>query len=338
MLCVFGLLSIGTMWLVAQSPINQREVRLAVYPEGGVRTYWKIHGTTVSESLNLTESVLEVENVSKTTIEGAIFYADYFDATGRLCFNAMFNLAGNFGGRKGSVGPSEVRVLYSSAHLLAPAVDPRKAKVYLVRQKLKGGEEKLFESPNVINSPVLVKGFGLAGLPWQELILGQELVGVHGPLLDLALARLSVGKDGNVRTVDVLNSVSPSVNSWFQDFVSHLRFTPPQRGGIALSGSTLLLARAVLTNKGISEPAHIPRRCPWIEKYIESHVDIEVPPINTVFLQPRDTSFTEEYLPGGTIRRTYDFPEKAAGGYYVYNDMGSQWSLGVANKMFDVIH
>src|ERR1700733_8204746 len=63
---------------------------IRVTPDGPMQETWRIASASLSENLATTWGVLAVQNISKSPISQARFYAEYYDNAGKLCMTMVF--------------------------------------------------------------------------------------------------------------------------------------------------------------------------------------------------------------------------------------------------------
>ncbi len=178
---------------VAQVP-PYKVTSLLVRPQGDSYLWWKIRRAEIDEGFSGTMGVLEIKNISADPIDDVRLYAEYLDASGRLCFTLIFGADRNFERKSGAFQPGEVRILHASAHYLDPATKPSEVKVYAVRRAIEENETGTGEADLTVWSPALLLSSTLTGEQWEKVWLEPELEGGRGPFLDLLLARVSLAQ------------------------------------------------------------------------------------------------------------------------------------------------
>ncbi len=279
------------------------------------------------ENFDQTTGYLEVQNISGTTVDGPIFYAEYFDASGRFCFSLVFSQATNTAIR-GPIAPAEVRGLYSSGVGLFPASEPKEVKLYLVRQSMPEQANPLRNWDASFRAPITVSGSVRSDA--MTLQLGPEVALAKGPFLDLVFAKVSVDEKGFVDGVDVLNTASNRVESWFLDFARHqLTFYPATDRWVPKPDHAVVLVRVVLSEEGIPNSPFLPRMSPWVKSYAARLVGTEVPPVTDIVFA----------RPAGKINRagTDELVERPAAlpGIFELRLFGSDWSVGAVQMVPD---
>ncbi len=258
---------------------------LRVSPHGELTRFWQVLQAGLREDADATTGYLEVQNISGATVDGAIFYVEYFDARGRFCFSLAFAQATNTAA-KGPIAPAEVRELYSSGSGLFTASEPKEARIYLVRQSTSEQADSPLNWDVSFGAPVTLSG-GVRSEA-SELQLGPELALAKGPFLDLVLAKVSVDEKGFADRVDVLNTASKQVGSWFLDFARRqLTLYPATDGAQPKPDQALILVRVILSEEGLPGSPFLPRMSPWVKSYVARLTGTEVPFVTgVVFARP----------------------------------------------------
>ncbi len=258
---------------------------LRVSAQGELPTFWRVREAGLGETFTGTTGDLTLENIASTPIDGAIFYGEYFDAAGRLCFSLVFSQAKSVG-ETGPIAPGEVRELQSSGVGLFPASAPKEVRLYLVEQSVPDQAKSPSGWAVPFRAPVTL--FGSFTDRARRLQLGSEVGLAKGPMLDLILARVSVNQRGLVDGVEVLQKASSEVELWFLDFAQQqLTFYPATEGGVPRPDRALVMVRALLSEEDLRNSRFPPRMSPWVESYVGKFADTEVPPvIDIVFRRP----------------------------------------------------
>ncbi len=244
-------------------------------------TFWKVRAAEWRETVTAAWGYLEVQNISSASLQGAIFYGEYFDDAGRLCFSLVFSQATNVGGQR-PIAPGEVGELYSPAGL-GPASEPKEVRLYLVQQRIPGQENSLRKWDVAIRAPVT--GGGSVPASAANLQLGSEVALAQAPVLDLVFAKVTVDRRGSLDRVDVLDAVSGEVESWFLNFVHQLTFYPATDGGVSKTEQALVMVRAVLSREAFLGSPFLPRASPWVESYMERLTDSAIPPVMQILFE-----------------------------------------------------
>jgi len=249
---------------------------LEVRPQGRLASFWKVHDALLHENFQSTWANVEVENASPVRIEGARFYGDYFDAAGRICFSAAFSQDENDQGLTGAFAPGERRTLISLGSSLAPASEPKELRLYLIAQRLVGSkQEDVFERERLLRVPPTNGGYSVAT---QTVRLPGGLMD-HSPIVDLALARVTVDEHGHAQQIEILQA-SPSVSELCRAFFGELRFEPASSGDLAESGTALVLLRAVdYRRKDLESAPFRSGDSPWVQAFVARLQGTEVPTI-----------------------------------------------------------
>lgn len=260
--------------------------RLAVTLKGSLVAVWNVDEARLDESFSGSTGVLEVKNISSQALEDAKFYAQYFDASGQLCFTLLFSQAQNFDRRAGSFQPEETRTLWSSTYYLSPAARPVRVDVYPLSYSSGGTHTDDRDVSRMVRSPVTLEASSLFDRKEREIWLGDELRHADGPFLDLVLAKITLDADGGVRDKEVLSVKSPLVEAWFGNFVRSLHFFPALTGRTSNSASTLILVRAIISLRCLHDLPYPPRESPSVATYVKRVSATELPPIIAVDLEP----------------------------------------------------
>lgn len=269
----------------AESPFsNAVQIQVTVSAQGKLRTLWRVRKAYFDETLTDTTGYLEVQNISDEVFRGGNLYAEYYDAAGRFCFSFVFSLDKNLAKRKGPFVPSETRTLYSTAVSLAPASEPKEVRIFLIKRS-PADVADAGETPPM-RAPVTIE-VRIPGDP-DKLWLDSGAESAEGPVSDLVLANVTVGRSGRIENVDVLGAASGELRSWFLKFVANQVFYTASAGGVPEAGNTLLLVRAVVPKERRSGSSFLPARAsPWMANYVAAGADTPIPPITEIiFVRP----------------------------------------------------
>jgi hypothetical protein len=252
---------------------------LQIIAEGDLSNAWKVHDASLGETITATSGYLEVENITNTSVEDAIFYAEYFDSARRFCFSLVFSLSKNVGVR-GPAPPGEVRQLNSVGIGLATSSEAKEVRVYLVRRNKADLVNSLCKWNVSIRAPVTVG----ASVPSDadSLQVGAEVGQGRAPVSDLILAKVAVDRNGSVDQVDVINAVSGPVAAWFHHFVRQLTFFPATECDVPQRATSLMAVRIVLAEDTPLDSALLLRTSPWFELYMQTLKDPEAPIVSQV--------------------------------------------------------
>lgn len=298
--------------LIGQEPPYVQVTRLTVTPQGVLGKFWEARKPKLEDEINRTFATIEIENTSGTEITHSVFYGEYFDAAGRLCFTLLFAQEENLERRTTSFMPNEVRTLYSDATYLSPAIEPKELKLYLIRQEPIIPSKELTEHPTKVSAPSTFASIGL-NQDGRRIWLESELTRSGGPILDLALALVSLDSSRKPRKITILNTTNEAVESWFQKFLLHLYYKPASTDGVAAPSSVLVFARAITSSKGLRDAPYLPRDSLWLKRYVMSLSGSQVPPVSTVLLEPV----------------SYDPSRSAISGFFECNIVETSWSFPV---------
>lgn len=268
--------------------------RLQVEPQGDLTQTWQIRQAELEETYNHVWGILQIQNVSSTTVRTARFYAEYFDAKGRRCFMLQFDQNLNREKRNSRFEPDEVRTLQSFSYSLNPGIEPKKIKVFVISQDPPSQTQGMIQP--VVMAPVTLRG--VQSGEWERLWLGQELESATGPFLDLVLAQVAVGPEGDLKELKILNAVNPWVENWFTSYVHHLDFGPAMRAGVPVKGGALLLVRAGVSTQEIRDPLFLPRESILVKSFIESIKNEDIPPVEDLLFVPSSKEYWAQPGPG----------------------------------------
>ena len=316
--CVQALLAV-----TGQNPFLQvKKLPLTVTAAPGLSSTWKVKAAYLEEDLSATTGYLDVQNVSSEDIPAGNFYAEYYDALGRLCFSLLFSLDKNVEKRNGSFAPTEVRKLYSITVYIAPAVEPTEVRLLLLAQPIsKAGQH----FPNVppIQAPITIQATSPSNA---DFWLGSEVDSADGQqVIDLILAELTVDSSGHIQNVETLDANSDKLKSWFSKFVATLGFYPATTGGAPVTGKTLLLIRSVVLRKYPNGVSFQATDSPWVLRYAAHFKsDTDVPPINVILFERPPTRVKE----GGSEQWTKLPP--APPGLFQLRYGSSEWCPGIS--------
>jgi hypothetical protein len=277
LLCSFGPLSL------AKGQVMFAKVPLKAAPEPEVAEFWSVRNAGLHEGFVETKGYLEVQNISRSAIGDAVFYAEYYDAVGRICFSLIFSLDNNGAGSEGPMARNEVRELYSSAYGLSLASKPERVRIQLLRQSRIDQQNSLSRWYLPLRTPVTVDPNPKDNQV--KLVLGAETAVSSGPLLDLGLAKVSVDRWGEIQRVEVLGAVSDQVKSWFLNFARELSYYPATENGVPGPGEALVMLRVLLSHEGLEDSPLQPRLSPWVQSYVAGLASSVISPVTTIVFQ-----------------------------------------------------
>ncbi len=239
------------------------ELPLVATPRGNIERYWKLADARFEERVGAAGGTIEATNVSGVTLRGPLFYAEYLDARGRVCFTLVL-YSWRTGSPGGPVGPGQTTRMFGLAPTLFPASRPVAVRVRLLRQDCPSPDCSMDRG----DAPLRVPVAPLDGIPGPPDTARLQLLEAHsaasGPILDLLLAEITVGRSGSVSRVSLLLESDPAVGPWFRELVPLLKLYPAMDGGVRQQASTLVLVRAVLSSDGIGAERFAPRMRPWV--------------------------------------------------------------------------
>jgi len=265
---------------VAFTPVRTNstpQITLNVSAQGDLSKFWRILEGGLREEVAGTTGYFRVENVTDTAISDAVFYAAYYDSSGRFCFSLVLSQAGSSPGQ-GEISAGDSILIGSTATGLFPALEPTEAKLFLLQLRVL--EQDTFQKWDVpIRAPVaILEGAG------SMLQLAPETYPASEPVQDLVLATVSVDEKGMVKNVGVLYAASRQAEQWFHDFVQQTSFYPATEHGVPRVGNALLLVRAVVKEGDIQTQVLPPQRSPSVKSYSQSLGDNEAIPITNILL------------------------------------------------------
>ena len=324
----FWLLMSAWSKLSGQGPPPYEATALTVNAHGRLEQSWTLGKAQLYGSLLGVEARIEIKNNSGRATRQAVFYGEYYNSARSLCFTALFSQSHNLAGATGPFEPGEVRTLVSSSPALGLAGEPEELDLYLVRQRPVDGAESPTSDGASVLTPVAVGGMALRpGWDWYKTCLSAEDQTTREPVVDLALARATVSAKGKLEKAEVLDALSPRYEAWVLEFLKHLHFVPRTRAGVPESGSTLLLARAIVDMDRIHISPFPPAASPWVADYASRATGVEIPLVNIVLLEPPLVGKPPGQS-GGPPHQ--DLSSSACVQYY---GQGSDWSLNVVREV-----
>lgn len=274
---------------------------------------WKLRNAWIVGSLGGLQARVEVRNSGPDSVHLARFYGQYFDGHGRRCLTLVLipTLSGGEPLRVWKQGQSAT--IASGTLFVGPATEPRQLELAQLAPAPGSSGQRPHASLGKVDSPPTLSGTG-AAFPWEKVTLGPDVIGQPaGPVVDLALALVTVSNRGRREDVHLLNLRGPEVETAMENLIDHLTWRPGLRNGMAAEGTTLLLIRAVL-RRGGHDPS-VTWADPWVRASVSRLKAPTVPVVNEVLLNASRRS--EGVHPG--LR---DFE---------YNGLGAFWSTGALN-------
>ncbi len=287
------------------SPI--RRVQISSIPfdldEATTRS-WEVTQAELEEQTSDTWGTLQVRNVVGAPVKWAKFYVEYYDARGRPCFTLLFATYQHRGEESGPlvndlrpVASRESRTLLSLAGGLAPASKVTKARVHMISQAILGKGEEVLAGNSTIRSPATIEGTILE----RRIQLTPPDPPVRDQAAsDLVLAQVAISKEGIVKGVTVLDSVSPEAAAWLQREI-HERaiFRPATARFVNVDNDALVLVRAI---KFFSDDPSIPlaHSSTWVRAYVDTLSDREIPPVTELIFFPVDETVPHQPKPLGS--------------------------------------
>ena len=297
---------------------------LSVSPEGELAKFWEVRRAGLEETVTETMGYLDIRNNSETPLDNAIFYGEYFDRAGRLCFSLVFSQRGNIG-QKGPILRGETRRLTSSAVGLFTASQPNRVNLHLVQQGIAGQPSSLSRWNAVIHAPVtLDSGIGSDAT---NLQLGSEATRDQSPVLNIVFANVSVSATGTVERIDVLNTLSSGVEVWFRNLVrQQLKFYPATENGTPKSDQALVLVRAIsidLSKGDLQSTAFPPGALvPWVRGYAGQLKGV-IPQLTEIVFRRPPTEVKHTGVSG--VTQTLERPVAPQGLFELFL-LGTDWS------------
>lgn len=260
--------------------VSISESTLNVSAQGDLPMFWHTLEGGIREESSGTTGYFKIENVADRPLREAVFYAAYYDLSGRLCFSLVLSQAASSPGQA-ELPPGESVLISSTAVGLFPAVEPTEAKLFLVQLKV-SGQEALQKWDAPIRAPVtILDGSGSA------LQLAPQFTAAPEPVQDLILGTVTVGDRGVVENVGVLYAASRQAEQWFRDFVQKTSFYPATEGSVLQAGKALLLVRAVVKEGDVQSLVLPPQQSPSVKFYLQSQGgDFAIPITNILLVRP----------------------------------------------------
>jgi len=291
--------------------------------DSDVTSRWKLHNAALRESIIGVWGVLDIENDSTLTMKFARFYAEYFDAAGRLCFTLVFATqanADNLEKDERPIRPGESRQLLSLASALGPASDPVEVRVRLIQDTISAEPLRGAVGDAVIGSPVVIN----AAVPRRYLRLKLAPLQESPAIIDLLFAKLRFGPAGDLQGFEVLQSSNAEARSWFEGFLRQKRLGNPATVGLAnVAGIALVLLRAPNRLEGTPAAELLPRSSSWVKSYAQAVQGADIPPITQLLLsRSADLIPLPTRLPDGTIQQRERVTDQDL---FEYISPGSDW-------------
>jgi hypothetical protein len=302
------------------APVEVTAVRLR--PSEVVQRFWHVTDAHVDENFHSFEASVRVANIAGVSIRDALFYGEYKDGSGRLCFEILFRLAENREKRNGPVGPGETRTLSTISNNIGPATQALSLKLELISQEPTPSLSEGLGMLTYLRAPVTVAGLGESPGRWNELCLGNEYTRDSPPLVDVGLVRIHTSARGVADQIVVIDALAKhALKNWLEEFAARLPYVPASEGRTPTSGDSLLLVREFVREWRQGDPSLLPRSNPWVSGYVAGLQGGSVPPINSVLLFPDQQISTES--PRNAL------PADHRLGCPWYSGVGTYWSEGV---------
>jgi len=292
-------------------------VELRASGQGDFTKFWLPHTAGIREDLGGMLGYLEAQNISNESLDGVVFYAEYFDAEGRFCFSLVLSREKR-PERLGPIASRQIEPFFSSTTGLFIASDPSQVKLYLVQQTITSQSSPPQRWNVPIRAPVTIAGSMQIE---EKLQLGPEFTFTNRPVADLLLAKVLVDQRGSPHNVEVLQAANDQLKNWFLNFVrQRVPFYPSTVSGIPRQGEVLVLVRAatLVPQTGLQDSDREPRTAPWVKSYVTALKNTDVPPLmNLLFTRPPNKVRQNSKL--------VDTPAAPPGLYDILNPLGD-WS------------
>ncbi len=291
-LAIFSLLATTSK---AQTFVSN--IRVAVMPQGDIGSFWSVRNAGVREEFGATTGYVELQNASNLYLQAGVFYGEYLDANGRLCFSLVFSQKDS-----NAVAPGQEITLYSAATSMFAAVQPKELRLFILQQSTAGKTESPKKWHALVRTPVTI---GTQSLGINEGRLQFSPAG--SDVVDLILAKVGVNESGKVTKVEILNAANKPIQEWFEQFVTHIgTFYPATNDGVPKVDFALVLVRAMNSEEALRNGEFSSRAsAPWVRSYISGSSGAELPPV-TEFLFHRPSPQarrldTDEPLPKAAV-------------------------------------
>jgi hypothetical protein len=276
----------------AAAALGQKPIRFTTDPATD-RT-WKVTQATFDEGAVSIEGAVRIQNTSSTPVQEARFYAEYFDASGRLCLTLAY--AGEVNGNgvdnnANPFAPGEARRLVAHAAALTPATRPVEVSLHLISQRPVGQRTEVAAGDAIVRAPMT--GFLPAAGPsgTDDLVLLKLDPSLRSPAVaDLALAQVTVGAAGRPSAVKILNTATPAVQPWFEDLLRRAEFFPASTGFVDSPGTGLILLRLINSTEGVAQGPLAPLSSPWLATLADAQLGNELPTVMLWTLYPASKS------------------------------------------------
>ncbi len=258
--------------------------------DGSMEGTWRIISANLSENLATTWGILAIQNISGSPISQARFYAEYYDNAGNLCMTMVFAGEANTRRAVDAIAAGASRELLTLSAGLGPATTPVEVRVRLisqsiVSQSIEGRGAQTGAGDSIIRAPVTAGSPTTE--PWQQLKMDTSGSADDPAVMDLILARVFVeASGGKAERIEVLNSASSEIRTWFDGFVKQLYFSPASAGFQDTAGTGLILVRAIQSSIVATEPGPLlSRQSPWVRSYASGFSGGTIPPIIQILFE-----------------------------------------------------
>lgn len=278
-LCL-GLAILSLLAATSKAQTSVSNTSVAVTPQGDLESFWSVGNAGVREDFDATTGYIGLRNASNLYLQAGVFYGEYLDANGRLCFSLVFSQ------KDGTVvAPGQEVTLYSAASSMFAAVQPKQLRLFILQQSTAGkvGTPKKWHA--LVRTPVTI-GTRSLGVDEGRLPLNAG----SGDVADLILAKVRVSETGQVTGVDILNAANKPIQEWFGQFVNHIgTFYPGTNDGVPKADFALVLVRAMNSEDALRKGELSRASAPWVKSYISGLSGSDIPPV-TEFLFHRPSS------------------------------------------------
>jgi hypothetical protein len=173
--------------------------------------------------------------------------------------------------------PREKRELLSLGASLGTVVKPVEARVYLFKEQ---PSVKSSQTP-LIRAPITVSDESTS------LVLDHASPLPAAGAVDLLLARVEIDSTGKAIRAETLNSIDPTVKTWFDRFgLTRGRFFPATNGLTSTTASALILVRVVTNPTKAEAGSLLPRESSWLREYAIRIGKSDLPPVTEVSFVP----------------------------------------------------
>jgi hypothetical protein len=278
--------------------------------QSGVTKPWDVRHAWLEQIFDMSYGHVRVTNTSSSGFRWALFYGEYYDERGRLCFTLPFSQNQNRQGKSGPVAPGETVVLTSLASM-APAVRPATMSL----QFIKDADPAV---PSLVDVPIPATVASAGSDPPAPIHLrlsnGQLLVPIA--LIEARTAATNVNAATPLRFRVVAARDAEAIRWASAEFAPKLRFESARRAGQPIAETVLILIRAVQLRDGERVPETPPFDDPWVRGYVANvGPTSNVPPVHLLWLRRQADTDAFEWV-----------------------SVGSDWGINLFHRVFDPDH